>query len=89
MPEPGKEARFQNRLRALLKHTYFELLEDSVVLSRFGWHSLRRGGAELAFNEGVPKWLVMEQGGWKSDGGVRVYRGGRLVNKLTVTRDGM
>jgi len=89
MPAPGKEARFQNRLQALLKRTYFELAEDPVVLRRFGWHSLRRGGAEQAFNEGVPKWLVMEQGGWRSDGGVRVYRGGRLVNKLTVTRDGM
>jgi len=84
MPEQGREARFQNRLRALLKRTYFELAQDSVLLSRFGWHSLRRGGAEAAFNNGMSMRLVMGQGGWRSEQGVRVYRGGSLATKLTV-----
>jgi len=85
MPEPGREARFQNRLRALLKRTYHELASNSVVLSRFGWHSLRRGGAEDAFNSGISMRLVMGQGRWKSEQGVRVYRGGNLATKLTVS----
>jgi len=84
MPEPGKEARFQNRLRTLLQRTYFEFASDSVLLSRLGWHSLRRGGAEAAFNAGMPMRLVMGQGGWKSEQSVRVYRAGNLASKLTV-----
>jgi len=84
MPEPGKEARFQNRLRTLLQRTYFEFASDSVLLSRLGWHSLRRGGAEAAFNAGMSMRLVMGQGGWKSEQSVRVYRAGNLASKLTV-----
>jgi len=85
MPAPGREARFQNRLRVLLKQTYAELAQDSAFLNRFGWHSLRRGGAEEAYCAGVGFRLVMGQGGWKSESGIKPYLAGRLHNKLTVS----
>jgi len=85
MPAPGKEARFQNRLRTLLKQTYAELAGDEEFLSRFGWHSLRRGGAESAFCAGVGFRKVMGQGGWKSEAGIKPYLAGKLHNKLTVS----
>mmetsp|Transcript_60797 Transcript_60797/g.125212 ORF Transcript_60797/g.125212 Transcript_60797/m.125212 type:complete len:341 (+) Transcript_60797:317-1339(+) len=85
MPAPGREARFQNRLRVLLRQTYVELANDSEFLNRFGWHLLRLGGAEEAFCAGVGFRLVMGQGGWKSEAGIKPYLAGRLHNKLTVS----
>jgi len=85
MPAPGREARFQNRLRVLLKQTYVELANDSTFLNRFGWHSLRRWGEEEAYCAGVSFRLVMGQGGWQSETGIKPYLAGRLHNKLTVS----
>jgi len=85
VPAPGTEARFQNRLRLLLKQTYCDLAADPEVLNRFSFHSLRRGGA-LAFQNGAGTRMVMGQGGWRSEAGVAVYLAADLNSKLTVTR---
>mmetsp|Transcript_61521 Transcript_61521/g.127103 ORF Transcript_61521/g.127103 Transcript_61521/m.127103 type:complete len:247 (-) Transcript_61521:558-1298(-) len=85
VPAPGTEARFQNRLRLLLKQTYADLAADPEVLSRFSWHALRRGGAMHAFVKGAGKRLVMGQGGWRSEQGVAAYIAADLHTKLTVT----
>mmetsp|Transcript_22420 Transcript_22420/g.45346 ORF Transcript_22420/g.45346 Transcript_22420/m.45346 type:complete len:430 (+) Transcript_22420:155-1444(+) len=86
MPAAGTEARFQHRLRAVLRRTFRELMEDESLLSRWSFHSLRRGGATWGFQRGVRMRLVMGQGGWRSEQGVASYFAADLNSRLTVTR---
>lgn len=85
MPGEGKEARFQHRLRVLLQKTYVELASDIEMLNRFGWHSLRRGGAQHSFCAGKSLRLIMGHAGWKTERGMDPYVTGNLDNKLTVS----
>jgi integrase len=38
-----------------------------VDATKYSGHSLRRGGATMAFQMGVSSHLIKQQGGWKSD----------------------
>eukprot|EP00961_Rhodomonas_salina_P107718 1450490-Rhodomonas_salina.2 len=68
LPEPGCKTRFQGILLDILPRVYVEFA-DKAMLHRFTWHSLRRGGASWAWNQGVQRQLVMGQGSWRSEGG--------------------
>jgi len=72
-------------LKAGLKACFGEF-RDEELLSRFSWHSLRRGGASHAFREKTDMRLVMGHGLWKSEEGVRPYMAADLRGKLTVTQ---
>lgn len=57
----------------LLKH--FNMLQDSLGIERFSFHSLRHYYASMAHSIGMPDVYIMEAGGWKSDHVMKnVYR---------------
>lgn len=53
--------------------------------SEFSGHSLRRGGASLAFSKGVPSELIKSHGDWKSESYL-VYLDFTLTDRLTTTK---
>ena len=59
-PVPLSHTTFVSRMKAMLRDAGYDP-------SRFAGHSLRRGGATLAFSLGSPVHLIQLQGDWLSD----------------------
>mmetsp|Transcript_51080 Transcript_51080/g.103871 ORF Transcript_51080/g.103871 Transcript_51080/m.103871 type:complete len:443 (-) Transcript_51080:248-1576(-) len=85
VPAPGRSFRPTDCLRKGLQQCFQEFA-DPALLSRYSWHSLRRGGASHACRIHLDKHLVMGHGLWKSEDGVQPYLSADLEGKLAVTR---
>jgi hypothetical protein len=84
-PAVGKAFREADILKTLLPRIYVECYRGSILLSRFSFHSFRRGGASWAFRVGAEFILVKGHGAWRSDAGVAPYMHANLDGKLSVT----
>ena len=72
VPVPtGSSSRFNGIVKQLLQHFFPSL--SKADLSRFSFHSLRRGGATYARLRGVALGLILRQGLWATLDGARSY----------------
>mmetsp|Transcript_62707 Transcript_62707/g.130355 ORF Transcript_62707/g.130355 Transcript_62707/m.130355 type:complete len:182 (-) Transcript_62707:499-1044(-) len=81
LPRSGRGFRPDACLRSGLKACFAEF-GDPVLLKRFSWHSLRRGGASHAWREGVDMRLLMAHGIWHTEAGVLQYMAPDFTGKL-------
>jgi len=86
LPQPGRAFRESNLLKTLLPRIYEECSAGSDLLSRFSFHSFRRGGASWAWRRGAEFALIKGHGAWRSDAGIAPYLHADLDGKLSVTR---
>mmetsp|Transcript_51390 Transcript_51390/g.104569 ORF Transcript_51390/g.104569 Transcript_51390/m.104569 type:complete len:453 (-) Transcript_51390:33-1391(-) len=86
LPASGSGFKPTGCLKSGLKECFTEFGSDPALLSRFTWHSLRRGGASHSFRDHLDARLIMGHGLWKSEEGVRPYMAASLEGKLKVTR---
>lgn len=59
----GKHRLTYGLFTSMLKHT---LVSVNLPVDQYSGHSLRRGGATLALQKGVPSEIIQAQGDWKS-----------------------
>ena len=56
-----------------------------LLLSLFGWHSCRRGGATHGYHNGVTLDLLAPHGGWFTQQGLKAYTSAAFEQRLSVT----
>jgi len=83
---PGTVSSYSSVVRDLLPLVFSEFKEAPWLLSRFSFHSLRRGGASWAYRQGVPLKLIMGHGIWRSKQGIAPYLIADKRQRLGVTR---
>ena len=81
----GRPVSTPQTLRKLLPRVFHVFVTSPLLLSLFGWHSCRRGGATHGYHNGVTLDLLAPHGGWFTQQGLKAYTSAAFEQRLSVT----
>ena len=81
----GRPVSKPQTLRKILPRVFHVFVTSPLLLSLFGWHSCRRGGATHGYHNGVTLDLLAPHGGWFTQQGLKAYTSAAFEQRLSVT----